>query len=57
MSCCCHGPLVSLQVLVVYHNEEVIGEGLKPFVQAGRRRELFLVSKVPNDYHQAKRVR
>lgn len=35
-----------------YGNEKVIGEGIREFVAAGRRSELFLTGKVWNDCHQ-----
>lgn len=36
----------------IYENEAVIGEGLRDFIAAGRRSELFLTSKVWNTHHR-----
>lgn len=41
----------------VYDNEKVVGEGLKSFLQQGRRHELVIVSKVWNDAHRPAELR
>ncbi|PSC71722.1 Alcohol dehydrogenase [NADP(+)] [Micractinium conductrix] len=41
----------------VYANEAVVGEGLKDFIAAGGRAELFITSKVWNDAHRPAELR
>ncbi|GFR45609.1 hypothetical protein Agub_g7006 [Astrephomene gubernaculifera] len=40
-----------------YGNEQVVGDGLADFIAAGRREELFVVSKVWNTHHRPEDVR
>ena len=40
-----------------YGNEEIVGEGLAPFVAAGKRDELYVVSKLWNTHHRPADVR
>jgi diketogulonate reductase-like aldo/keto reductase len=40
-----------------YGNEAVIGSGLADFIAAGRRSELFIISKVWNTHHKPEDAR
>ncbi|KAI7845228.1 hypothetical protein COHA_001272 [Chlorella ohadii] len=41
----------------VYENESVVGQGLKSFLEQGRRGELVIISKVWNDAHRPAALR
>lgn len=40
-----------------YGNEKIVGEALAPVLAAGKREDLFIVSKVWNDAHRPAAVR
>lgn len=46
-----------LDCAYAYDNEEVVGEGIREFIEAGKRPELFIVSKVWNTHHRPDAVR